>query len=154
MGAWLNNPKGAYGFTDLQTVVGNFSIPMKAAAAVTAKSAVQWATTATSSGQIVTALTNGTLAAVIGVALEDIAAGGVGNVAIMGAVDNVYLNGSCDTLFTPLKRSATTAGRLASTTTGSAYEVIGYALSTTTATTASIAVWLYPGRAFYSTGAS
>ena len=54
----------------------------------------------------------------------------------------------------PLKRSATTAGRLASTTTGAAYEVVAIALQTTTATTASIAVW-YQGRpAFYSTGTS
>lgn len=154
MGTWLNNPKGAYGYLDYQTRIGNMSIPMLCAGTVTAQSVVQWATTATSTGQIQVALTNGTLAAVFGIALESGIAGQVVNVAVWGAVDNVFLNGSCDTLFTPLKRSATTAGRLASTTTGSAYEVVAIALQTTTATTASIAVW-YQGRpAFYSTGAS
>lgn len=154
MAAWITNPTGAYGYTDLQTRVGNNAIPLKAAAAITAKSVVQWATTATSSGQVVTALTNGTLAAVLGIALDPVSAGGVVNVAIEGAVDEVYLNGSCDTLFTPLKRSATTAGRLATTATPAAWEVVGYALSTTTNTTGSISVWLFPNRAFYSTGAS
>lgn len=142
----LQNPSGAYGYSDYQTLIGNQSMIMRAGgAAITAKSVVQFATTATSTGRIVTALTNGTLSAIVGIALEDIPAGGVGQVCMFGAVDQVYLNGSCDTLYTPLKRSATTAGRLASTTTPAAYEMVAIALSTTTATTASITVW-YQGR--------
>ena len=70
MGTWANNPKGAYGYTDYQSKIGNMSIPMLAAGTITAQSVVQWATTATSTGQVQVALTNGTLSAILGIALE------------------------------------------------------------------------------------
>jgi predicted butyrate kinase (DUF1464 family) len=142
----ISNPNGAQGYTDLQTKLGNVVWPFKAAAAITKGQLVEIVTgTATQVGMIRTAITNGVLATIVGVALETIPANGVGNVAVAGAIDGVSAHATV-AVGDIVRRSATSAGYVVASNTPAEFEAFGIAL-TSTATVGTISVWKFAGPA-------
>jgi hypothetical protein len=136
----ITNPAGAFGYTDLQTALFSIEAPFLASTAVTAKSVVALGT----AGAVSIAATDGVAALKIGIAAQAIAAGNTGGVIVFGIAEDVPIAGAVAT-GDLLKASATTAGRLSTTATPAAGEVIGVAISTGTANT-TVDVWVIPSK--------
>lgn len=154
-----NNPIGAFGYNstpanaadfatlvrDLQTRMGTIEWPCKALAAVTAGDVVAFTTSVGSEGQIITNLTNGNLHLQHGVAKEDIAAGGVGNIIVKGPAK--VNSAAAVALYDRLIRSVTTAGRVAVSATPAIFEFIGWAVTSTAAAGQVVMFVQFPGAA-------
>lgn len=130
----VNNTQ-SYGYSDLQTTVWRNEVPFKTSAAVTGPAVVSIGT----SGLVATAATDGTASLQIGIAVDSIASGAVGGVVIEGIAENVPCDGAV-AAGDRLKRSVTTAGRLAATATPAAGEVIAVAINASSSNT--VDVWV------------
>lgn len=131
----ITNPRGAYGQTTSGRARTEF--PFKASAAVAAKAVVAVDTT----GKLVaTAATDGTASLAIGGAVDAIASGDTGLVVTHGVQTGVPVDGAV-AAGASLKRSVTTAGRLAATATPATGEVVAVALAASASNTATV-YWL------------
>lgn len=120
----ISNPLGAFGSTDLQTLLWALQAPFKASAAIADKRVVAIGT----DGQVATAATNGTASLAIGVAQDAIASGAAGLVIVMGIAEDVPAAGGV-AAGDLLKRSVTTSGFVSTTATPAAGEVLGVAIN-------------------------
>lgn len=127
----VGNPRGAFGDS---TGKARDHFPFKATAAVASKAVVAVGTTGTT---VATAATNGTASLARGVALDAIASGDTGLVATRGVVTAVPVDGAV-AAGDILKRSVTTAGRLAATATPAVGETFAVALAASASNTATI----------------
>lgn len=132
----INNPQGAFGYTDLQTKLPYRAEPFKAGAAIAAKVPVS----ITSTGTVATTATDGT--AIVGVSLNAAASGDDVLVVVWGIAENMSAGGAT-TLGTPVIRSATTAGWVTSSATPVTATVVGFALGASASNT--VDVWVLPG---------
>lgn len=131
----ISNPGGAFGFTDLQTKGWYLAMPAEASAAITGPAVVALASDLT----VATAATDGTPSLARGIALDSIASGDFGMVVVAGVVENVPVDGAT-AAGSLLKRSVTTAGRLAATATPAAGEVLAIALAASSSNTTDVFV--------------
>lgn len=140
MGKTINNPNGAFGYTDLATkgfqLTGNF----KASAAITGPAVVA----IDSALEIATAATDGTAALTIGIIQGSAADNDTVPVVLMGVAENVPVDGAT-TAGVLLKRSVTTAGRLAATATPVLGEVVAVSLAASSSNATD--VWVFPAKA-------
>lgn len=140
MGKTINNPNGAFGYTDLATkgfqLTGNF----KASAAITGPAVVA----IDSALEIATAATDGTAALTIGIIQGSAADNDTVPVVLMGVAENVPVDGAT-AQGALLKRSVTTAGRLAATATPVAGEVVAVSLAASASNVTD--VWVFPAKA-------
>lgn len=140
MGKTINNPNGAFGYTDLATkgfqLTGNF----KASAAITGPAVVA----IDSALEIATAATDGTAALTIGIIQGSAANDDTVPVVLMGVAENVPVDGAT-AQGALLKRSVTTAGRLAATATPAAGEVVAVSLAASASNVTD--VWVFPAKA-------
>jgi hypothetical protein len=120
----ITNPLGAFGYTDVQTKMGALVWEFKAQSSITGPACVVLNTT----GNVATAATNASTAAIIGICINSPTTNQVARVVVFGVAENVPTNGSVSAL-DRLKPSATTAGYVAATATPAANEVIGFAIS-------------------------
>lgn len=122
----ITNPLGAFGTTSLDEKFGNaVVIPMEATAAITAKQAV----TITTAGKITKATTGAAAAGTtIGICMETLAAGEVGNVCILGPVAQVPADGSISA-GSPVIASTTTAGSVIAKAAPTTGEGLGFAIA-------------------------
>lgn len=139
MGKTINNPNGAFGYTDLATkgfqLTGNF----KASAAITGPAVVA----IDSALEIATAATDGTAALTIGIIQGSAANDDTVPVVLMGVAENVPVDGAT-AQGALLKRSVTTAGRLAATATPAAGEVVAVSLAASSSNATD--VWVFPAK--------
>jgi hypothetical protein len=139
MGKTINNPNGAFDYTDLQTkgfqLTGNF----KTSAAITGPAVVAIASDLT----IATAPTDGTAALTIGVCPGSAASGDTVPVTLLGVAENVPVDGAT-AQGALLKRSTTTAGRLAASATPAAGEVVAVSLAASSSNATD--VWVCPAK--------
>ena len=133
MGKTISNPGGAYGITDLQSTLGYLAFPVKASAAITAPAVVALGT----DGTVATAATDGTASLARGVVIEDIASGDTGLMIVGGIAENVPVDGAT-AAGAVLKRSVTTAGRLAATATPAAGESLAISLAASSSNTTDV----------------
>lgn len=138
-GKVVTNPAGAFGYTDLQTVLYSQTAPFQTSAAVTAKRVVAIGT----AGTVAIAATNGTASLTVGVATDAIASGNVGLVIIGGIAEDVPCDGTV-AAGDLVKRSVTTAGSVATTATPAAGEVMGVAINASSSNT--VDVWVIPSK--------
>lgn len=144
----LHNKAGVWG-ADVTTMEGQgYTEPMVAATAVTAKTIVALSTTA---GQVVPCATNQDLGAVVGIAVNGAAAGGIVNVLLIGSIYGVAKSTAAADNFAQFDRvtfSATTTAAAALLSDATAVTqikdvgVIGVALAaaTTGATTMNVMI--------------
>lgn len=126
----INNPLGAFGYsTSLDQNVTEF----KTSAAVASKAVLAIGT----DGRVATAATNGTATLVIGVATEAAASGKAVSVVTCGHVTAVPVDGTV-AAGDVLKRSVTTAGRLAATATPGIGEAVAVALAASASNVATV----------------
>lgn len=123
-GKVIVNPTGAFGATDLMTTAYSQTAPFLTSSTVTGPAVVAIGT----DGKVATAATDGTASLTVGIAVNSIATSSVGLVVIQGIAENVPVNGTV-AAGDLLKRSVTTAGRVAATATPAAGEVIGTAIN-------------------------
>lgn len=136
-GSQINNPSGAFGYTDLDQKLFKNTGEFVASAAIAAKAPVSISST----GTVATTATDGT--AIIGVALNGAsAAGKTVQVILSGIATNVSADGAT-TLGTPVIRSAITAGYITSSATPVNGTVVGFALGASSGGVSSI--WVLPG---------
>lgn len=136
----ITNPTGAFGYTDLMTQDFSTTAPFVATSTVTGPACVSINTTGNG---VATSATNGTASLAIGIAVNSITSGQVGLVVINGIAENVPVNGAV-AAGDLLKPSATTAGRVATTATPAAGEVIGVAINASSGGT--VDVWVIPSK--------
>lgn len=139
-GKVITNPGGAFGYTDLQTKLYSQTAPFVTSAAITGPAVVAIGT----DGSIATAPTNGVAALTVGIAKDSIASGQAGLAVIHGVCSAVPCDGAV-AAGDLLKRSATTAGRVATTATPAAGEVVGVAINASASNV--VDVWVVPGKA-------
>lgn len=134
----ITNPAGAFGVTDLNQKGWRLEAPMKASAAVTAKRVVSLGT----DGTVAITATNGTALLQVGIAVDAIASGSVGEVIVAGFASGVPATGAISA-GDPVKRSTTTSGSVsvAATTSGVVGEVIGVAIANSASNLVDIWVW-------------
>ena len=122
----INQPHAAYGYTGLDTVVGQTTIDLEASAAVTSKRAVAIGT----NGKVALAATDSTASLTLGIASNGstVSTGDVVRVVTYGVVTSVPCDGAV-AAGSILKRSVTTTGSVAATASPAAGEVIGFALA-------------------------
>src|SRR5690606_3798084 len=108
----ISNPGGVYGYTDLDTKGWQQSAPVIASAAVTGPAVVAIASDLT----VATAATDATAGLCRGIVTESVAADAATLMVVRGVVENMPVDGAT-TAGVVLKRSVTTAGRLAATAT-------------------------------------
>lgn len=130
-GTQITNPRGAFGVTSGRP---RDVYPFKTTAAVAAKAVVAFDTTGT---KVATAATNGTASLARGVALEAAASGDTVQVVTHGLVTAVPVDGAV-AAGDVLKRSATTAGSLATTATPAVGETFAIALAASASNTATV----------------
>jgi hypothetical protein len=135
-GKTVVNASGAFGYSDLETTTYQHTAPFKASSTVAAKAVVAIGTDAT----VATAATNGTASLTIGIAQTAIASGNVGNVILGGIAEDVPCDGAV-AAGDLLKRSVTTAGRVATTATPAAGEVLGVAINASSGGTVDVMVF-------------
>lgn len=135
----INNPTGAFGYTDLQNKLGHMEFEMVAGAVVTAGYPVFL----NSTGQVVNAATDSTDALIIGIAREGANTGSSVPVIVHGIAENVLADGAT-TAGVLLKQSATTIGYVLATATPAVGEVIGVAISASAG--GSTDVWVLPAK--------
>lgn len=131
----INNPNGAFGYTDLQTKLGSLEMEFTTSAAVTAIQCVSIGT----GGLIAESATDGTASLVVGIAVEAIGSGKSGGVVVLGIAENVPCNGAV-AAGDLLKRSVTTTGSVAATATPAIGEVLGVAINASSSNT--VDVWV------------
>lgn len=128
--AQITNPLGAFpvsGSTAAQsTVVGPQTKEMKASTTITALQCVSIATDGTY--QVAPTATNGTTSLVRGIALNSVTSGQVCDVQVAGLVKSVPVDGTV-AAGDVLKRSTTTAGKLATTATPAFGDQVAVALA-------------------------
>jgi hypothetical protein len=124
---------GVYGYTDLQAQGWFLSFPAEASAAITGPAVVTLSSTLT----VATAATDGTASLARGIALESVASGNIAQVVVAGLVENMPVDGAT-AAGSLLKRSVTTAGRLAATATPVAGEVLAIALAASSSNTTDV----------------
>lgn len=124
-GKTINNPTGAHGYTDLETEVYCTTAPFVASAAIADKVVVA---VDTAGNTVATAATNGTASLCVGISQDAIASAQVGLVIIHGVAEDVLVNGAV-AAGDILKRSVTTAGRVAATASPAAGEALGVAIN-------------------------
>lgn len=134
-GKLIENPSGAFGYTDLRTQLWAQEAAFKASAAISARRVVAIGT----NGQIATAATDSTASLAVGIAQDAIASGATGMVIVQGIAEDVPCDGTV-AAGNLLKRSATTAGSVAATATPAAGEVIGVAINASSSNT--VDVWV------------
>ena len=122
----INQPHAAYGYTGLDTVVGQTTVDLEASAAVTSKRAVAVGT----NGKVALAATDSTASLTVGIASNGstVSTGDVVRVVVQGVVTSVPCDGSVSA-GSILKRSVTTTGSVAATASPAAGEAIGIALA-------------------------
>lgn len=133
-GKTIQNPQGAYGYSDLQTKLGQFVVSAKTSAAISTVPAVVAFGT---DGTVATAATDGTASLARGVVLEAAESGDSVNVIVGGIAENVPVDGAT-AAGSVLKRSVTTAGRLAATATPAAGESLAIALAASASNTTDV----------------
>jgi hypothetical protein len=137
----ITNPTGAFGYTDLTTQDYAETAAFLANSTITGPAVVSITTTGNS---VATSATNGTASLAVGIAVQSITSGQVGLVVVQGMAENVPVNGAV-AAGDLLKPSATTAGRVATTATPAAGEVIGVAINASSGGT--VDVWVTGGKA-------
>lgn len=128
--ATIVNPRGTYG--DTASFPRNEE-SFQASAAIAAKAVVSIGT----DGRVATAATDGTASLVVGVAKDAAASGAQVQVVTNGYVAAVPVDGAV-AAGGILKRSATTAGRLATTASPAAGEAIAVALAASASNVATV----------------
>lgn len=133
----INQPHAAYGYTGLDTVVGQDVIDLEASAAVTSKRAVTIGT----NGKVALAAHDSTASLVIGIAANGstVTTGDVVRVVVRGVVTSVPCDGAV-AAGSILKRSVTTTGSVAATASPAAGETIGVALAASASNVVSVYV--------------
>ena len=133
----INNPNGAFGYTDLQNGLWSLEAEFKTSAVIAgAPQCVSIGTT----GLVAESATNGTASLVVGIARANATATGkTVSVIVMGIAENVPCDGAV-AAGDLLKRSVTTTGSVAATATPAAGEVIGVAINASSANT--VDVWV------------
>lgn len=124
-GRVVTAPNGAFGATEASY---QHTEPYQTSAAVAAKAVVAIGTDFT----VATAATNGTASLAFGIAANAIGSGQIGNIITGGIAEDVPCDGAV-AAGDLLKRSATTAGRVATTATPAAGEVMGVAINASAA---------------------
>lgn len=137
--AQIQNAAGAYGQTDLEAKLFRIEAEAVTSAAVTGPAVVAIGT----DGKIATAATDSTAALCIGIAQKSIASGKVGGFVVLGIAENVPAAGTV-AAGDILKRSATTAGYVSTTTSAADGEVIGVAINASSSNT--VDVWVFPAK--------
>lgn len=137
----ITNPTAAFGLALADTSMQDAQ-PLVSAESSTTITAGQIVTaaTGTNAGKILQATTSVVALFVIGIALEDIAAGGEGMVATWGVVTNAKTQGTVNA-GDVLTRSGTTAGSVAAITqaaTDLPGSVVGFALTTAASNLATV----------------
>lgn len=132
----INNPMGAFGYTDLRTQLFSEEAEFKAAGAIAgAPQVVGIGTDGT-----VTEIGTATAAALaIGIAVNNCASGEIAKVVVAGIAENVPVDGAC-AAGALLKRSVTTTGSVAASATPAAGETIGIAINASSSNT--VDVWV------------
>jgi hypothetical protein len=121
---------GQFGYTDLRTQLWAQEATFQSTGVIVARNVVAIDTT----GKVATAATNGTASLAIGISQDAATTSGDVSVIVFGVAENVSCNGAV-AAGDLLKRSATTAGYVATTGTPTAGEVIGVAINASTANT-------------------
>lgn len=137
--AQITNPAGAYGVTDGAQKFFRIEAEAVASAAITGPAVVAIGT----DGRVATAATDSTAALCIGVAQSSIASGKVGSFTVLGHAENVPAAGTV-AAGDILKRSATTAGYVSTTTSAADGEVIGVAINASASNV--VDVWVFPAK--------
>lgn len=135
----INNPTGAFGYTDLRSKLFALEGDFQASAAVTARRVVAIGT----DGKVALAATDGTASLAIGIAQDAIASGNVGSVVLMGIAEDVPATGTI-AAGDILKRSVTTTGSVSATTSAADGEVIGVAINASASNV--VDVWVFPSK--------
>lgn len=121
----ISNPGGVYGAsTDLSERGWSLGAPVVASAAITGPAVV----TLSSGYSVATAATDGTASLARGIVTQSVASGDTCEMVVAGIAENVPVDGAT-AAGALLKRSVTTAGRLAATATPAAGEVIAISLA-------------------------
>ncbi len=136
-GKTINNPGGAFGYSDLATLGYQQTAPMRSSAAIVGPACVSIGT----GGLIATAATDGTASLVVGIAVDSIASSKDGLVVVTGMAENVPCAGAV-AAGDLLKRSVTTAGYVSATATPAVGEVVGVAINASSSNT--VDVWVRP----------
>lgn len=131
----VNNPQGAFGYTNIQSNNPPVTRAMKAGAAIAANVPVS----VTSTGTVISTATDGV--AIIGVSYNAAASGD--NVLVITTGPALVLAGGATTLGTPVIRSATTAGYITSSAAPVNGTSVGFALGASAS--GSSWVWVLPG---------
>ena len=139
MGKTINNPNGAFGYSDLATKGPQLTANFKTSAAITGPAVVAIASDLT----IATAPTDGTASLTVGIVQGSAAAGDTVPVVLLGVAEDVPVDGAT-AAGSLLKRSVTTAGRLAASATPAAGEVVAVALAASSSNTTD--VWVFPAK--------
>lgn len=137
--AQVTNPKGAFGYDDLESKLFRLTAEFEASAAITGPAVVAIGT----DGKIAAAATNGTASLSVGIAQRSIASGKIGSVVVLGIAENVPANGAV-AAGDLLKRSATTTGAVAATNAPADGEVIGVAINASASNV--VDVWVFPAK--------
>ena len=137
-GKLIENPQGAFGYSDLRSQLWAEEVSFKASAAVTAKRVVAIGTT----GQVAIAATDGTATLCVGIAQNAIASGSTGMVVVQGIAEDVPATGAI-AAGDFVKRSVTTAGSVSATATPALGEAIGVAINASASNT--VDVWVQKG---------
>ncbi len=132
----INNPMGAFGYTDLQTQLHSQEAEFKTSAAIAGAPQVVAIGT---DGRVAEAATDSTASLSVGIAVRNAASGKVVGVVVQGIAENVPCDGSV-TAGALLKRSVTTTGSVAATASPAAGEAIGIAINASSSNT--VDVWV------------
>ena len=121
----IGNPLGAFGTTDAVEKFGAITMPFEATADIPARTVVL----ITSAGKVTKAAT-GTAAAgsTLGVTVDAISAGKVGQVVVFGIVDSVPADGTINQ-YSPVIASTTTAGSVIAKAAPTTGEGLGWAIA-------------------------
>lgn len=133
----ITNPGLAFGYTDLTSKLYQQIAPFKAEAAITGPAVVAINTT----GNVATALTNGSAQLCVGVCINSPAAGEMAQVVIAGIAENVPCGGTVSA-GQILIRSGTTAGRVISSATAALGEPLGVAIADGSGANGTVDVWV------------
>lgn len=132
----INNPVGAFGYTDLQTQLHSQEAEFQTAGAIAgAPQCVAINTT----GKVIESATDSTASLTVGIAVRNAASGDIVGVVVQGIAENVPCDGAV-AAGAILKRSVTTTGSVAATATPAAGEAIGFAINASSSNT--VDVWV------------
>lgn len=135
----IQNPAGAFGYTDLESQLFHINAEAQASAAIVGPAVVAIGT----DGKIAAAATDGTPSLALGIAQRSIAINKVGSFVVLGIAENVPANGAV-ARGDLLKRSVTTTGAVAATAAPADGEVIGVAINASSSNV--VDVWVFPAK--------